>query len=274
MHSLFDYEILVNDVFYRGYNILIWIEKHPNMTILDKEAISNTIMDALVYKELIDKETERLDLENLRIVKSRDDKYFKYQSSPNVAGIPLWMMEKYEDRFCKFSGNSSAAFFLSKSGEHYCIYDMNNVLSIIFSDFYFIMTSYDSPTRNGIRVEKRPFIEVELYGEPYLIDCLTKRIYKKMYFVKNYKMKEIERRSNKNFSYKEKQSYKNYSKQITDERIIGLALSYLPSLFNNEVMKNAEMSECSYYYKKMLEKYPTLLEQTEKKINKFFGGKK
>ena len=54
--SLFEYDILVNDVFYRFWHILTWIEEHPDMSDLDKEAICATIMDALVYKCLIDPE--------------------------------------------------------------------------------------------------------------------------------------------------------------------------------------------------------------------------
>ena len=58
----------------------------------EKEVISNTIMDALVYKGLIKKDEETLDLDNLCIRKSRD--YFKYQEKPNATGITLWLKEK------------------------------------------------------------------------------------------------------------------------------------------------------------------------------------
>lgn len=46
-----------------------YIEKHPDMDESEKEVISNTIMDALVYKGLIKKYEETLDLDNLCIKK-------------------------------------------------------------------------------------------------------------------------------------------------------------------------------------------------------------
>lgn len=61
MKSLLDYEPLVNEVFYKCWHILEYIEKHLEMTELDKEAIQATIMDALVYKNLINPEKESLD---------------------------------------------------------------------------------------------------------------------------------------------------------------------------------------------------------------------
>lgn len=51
MKNLFDYELLVNEVFYKCWHILEYIEKHPNMSDLDRQAIKATIMDALVTKK-------------------------------------------------------------------------------------------------------------------------------------------------------------------------------------------------------------------------------
>lgn len=67
MKSLFEYDVLVNHTFYRSWHILKYIEKHPDMSELDREAIKATIMDALVYDGAIDPDWEYLDLDNLCI---------------------------------------------------------------------------------------------------------------------------------------------------------------------------------------------------------------
>lgn len=88
MKSLFEYDVLVNHTFYRSWHILEYIEKHPDMSELDREAIKATIMDALVYDGAIDPDWEYLDLDNLCI--SGDSAGYEYDLHPNVAGIPMW----------------------------------------------------------------------------------------------------------------------------------------------------------------------------------------
>ncbi len=56
MKKLLEYDFLMKDVFYKCWHILEYIDKHPNMSELDREAIKATIMDALVYKDLIEAE--------------------------------------------------------------------------------------------------------------------------------------------------------------------------------------------------------------------------
>ena len=51
MTNLLDYEVLVNETFYKCWHILDYIKAHPNMSEPDKEAINATIMDALVTKK-------------------------------------------------------------------------------------------------------------------------------------------------------------------------------------------------------------------------------
>lgn len=82
MKKLLEYDFLMNDVFYKCWHILEYIDKHPNMSKLDREAIKATIMDALVYKDLIEAEKQSLDLDNMCI--REDLEHYKYESHPNV----------------------------------------------------------------------------------------------------------------------------------------------------------------------------------------------
>lgn len=166
----------------------------------EKEVISNTIMDALVYKGLIKKYEETLDLDNLCIRKSRD--YFKYQEKPNVTGITLWLKEKLRTKKLVITAGMPITMFLAKPAgtAHFCLYDVCHAISTVFDDFSLINALYDSPTRNGVRLEEdRPFLEVNLYGEPYLIDVLLKRMYKKSFFAKNFNIEITFTKSKENF---------------------------------------------------------------------------
>ena len=68
MKSLLNFELITNEVFYRGWHILEYIEHHPDMPPLERESIEATIMEALVSKKLIDPKKGSLDLNNLSIV--------------------------------------------------------------------------------------------------------------------------------------------------------------------------------------------------------------
>lgn len=201
MKSLYDYDVLVYEVFHRCWHILEYIEKHPDMDELEKEVISNTIMDALVYKGLIDKDEETLDLSNLCIRKSKN--YYKYQEKTNATGIPLWLKEKLRAKKVKISAGMPITMFLAKppGTTHYCLYDVCHAISTVFEDFTNISAIYDSPTRKGARLtDDRPFLEVNLDGEPYLINVLLKRMYKKSFFAKNFNMEITFTKSNKDFN--------------------------------------------------------------------------
>lgn len=208
MKSLYDYDVLVYEVFHRCWHILEYIEKHPNMDELEKEVISNTIMDALVYKGLINKDEETLDLDNLCIRKSNN--YFKYQEKPNAIGIPLWLKEKLRTKKVKITAGMPISMFLAKppGPVSYCLYDPCHAISTVFADFTLINAIYDSPTRKGVRLtEPRPFLEVSLGGETYLIDVLLKRMYKKSFFTKNFNIEITFTKSKKNFNKKDKKYY-------------------------------------------------------------------
>lgn len=158
MKSLYEYDVLVNDLFYRGYPILDYLNR-KNIQKLDKEAIFATIMDTLVYKGLINKDTDFLDRDTLMITNINKDNVYKYTSKPFVIGIPLWIKESLRLKKIKIAGGIPASVHLArKAGKtHYCVYDANTVVSSVFEDFNFIEADYDSPTREGIRVIKRPF---------------------------------------------------------------------------------------------------------------------
>lgn len=148
MKSLFDYEFLVNEVFYRCQPILKWIENNKNMSDLDKEAIQATIMDALVYKKLIDPTIESLDLDHLCIVNNLE--HYVYNKHPNISGIPQWMKEEFRKKCLTITGGIPISLFLAKPPSkfvRYCVYDPNTAVSAIFPDATFYNVFYNSPTR-------------------------------------------------------------------------------------------------------------------------------
>lgn len=149
MKSLFEYEFLVNEVFYKCYHILEWIKLNPNMSDLDRKAIQATIMDALVYKKLIDPSKESLDLKHLCIVDNLD--YYVYEEHPDICGIPQWMKEEFRKKMLAITGGIPISMFLAKPPSkisRYCVFDPNTAVSAIFSDATFYNVLYNSPTRN------------------------------------------------------------------------------------------------------------------------------
>lgn len=185
MKKLEEFQLLVNDVFYRCYHILEYIKLKSPLTELDKEAIKATIMDALVEKELIDPTIHSLDFENLCIRENFPEGYH-YERVPFVRGYPLWMKEALRKKILLITGSAPVSVTLSMyaPGVTRCIYDMNTAVSSIFDDFTFYVVNYDSPTRPGKRAEKRPFLEVEIDGVLHLVDTTTRRIYRSDEFKK------------------------------------------------------------------------------------------
>ena len=171
MVNLYDYDLLVNDVFYRCWHILEYIERHPNMSDLEKEAIKATIMDALVTKKLIDPNSQSLDFDKMCIVNNLD--FYTYDKHPNICGIPLWMKEKFREKSIYVTGGIPVSIFLAKPPSkiaRYCVFDPNTAVSSIFEDATFYNAIYNSPTRN-IRIdEARPFVEVLIDDKLYLCD--------------------------------------------------------------------------------------------------------
>lgn len=225
MTDLFSYDLLINEVFYKCWHILEWIEAHHDMSDLDKEAIQATIMDALVYKKLIDPTKQSLDLKNMCIVDNLD--HYNYEKYPNISGIPLWMKEKFRQKCIVQTGGIPISMFLSRPPTkvgRYCVYDPNTAVSAIFNDATFYDVIYTSPTR-GVRLEEpRPFVEVEIDDELYLVDVLTKRILKSSWFKENYgfEIKREQKISKMNFQTKH-----YYKKQTKENNMLGETLFLL-----------------------------------------------
>lgn len=260
MTSLLDYEFLMHDVFYRCWHILEYIEKHPGMPTLDREAIKATIMDALVYKDLIDPTKESLDLENMCIRDNLD--YYRYEKHPDVCGIPQWMKEAFRHKIIVISGSIPVSMFLSHPPDkisRYCVYDPNTAVSSIFPDAIFYEVFYTSPTR-GIRIEsKRPFVEVEIDGIPYLVDILTKRIFKSSFFKETYGFEIVSEMQVSKFDEETKEKYQDL---ISERNGLG---GYIP-LFEPMVQnfsKYPSMAELLYEFERAKEIYPESLAEAE-----------
>lgn len=275
MKSLFDYPILVNDVFYRSEHILSYIERHPNMSELDVEAISNTIMDALVYKGLIDSQKESLDLAKMAIVPNLN--HFKYQKQPNVSSIPLDIKEKMRYKAIRITGGIPVSLFFSRpaGGFHYCIYDMNTAISTVFTDFKTITCSYDSPTRKGIRATERPFIEVKINDTEYLIDALTKRIFKSNWFAEKCNIDIDFSRTKKEVLKKFKNDYEHDTKE---EMRLANHIQTNRSIFSCLGLDQTAIpgfEEYAYELNKAKEIYPeefVKAEQLQEEMDAYFAG--
>lgn len=250
MKSLLDYELLVNDVFYRSEHVLSYLERHKNISILDREAISNTILDALVSQNLLDPSKESLDLDNLCIVNNLD--HHVYNPHPNVTSIPLSIKESMRKRSILISGSIPISVFYARPAGQvsFCIYDMNTALSIFFPSFSFITCSYDSPTRENIRAEHRPFLEAEINGELYLIDALTKRIFKSSWFTKKYNLIIESIRSSDTFDEEQKKWYEEVTEEVDN---YGSYLSIAMPLIN--MMNNHPKQEETIYEMEQSRKY-------------------
>lgn len=265
MKSLFDYEVLTNEVFYRCFHILDYLLNNKNISDIDKEAIKATIMDALVERGKINPDCQSLDLDNLCIVDNLE--HYVYNKYPDVCGIPLWMKDKMRKKAVTISAGIPVMLFLAKPSSkyaRYCVYDQNTAVSSIFPKATFYNCFYDSPTRNGIRIDSvRPFLEVDIDGELYLVDTLTKRIFKSSWFKKKYNLEIISRYSTDELSDDNLIMYKN---SIADSNNLAEVLHFLLlSLENNNLPQYAEMkheiNESKKYFPFEWDKYKILEEE-------------
>ena len=261
MKKLLEYDFLMKDVFYKCWHILEYIDKHPNMSELDREAIKATIMDALVYKDLIEAEKQSLDLDNMCI--REDLEHYKYESHPNVCGIPQWMKEEFRYKCLCITGGCPISVFLAKPPSKYirfCVYDPNTAVSSIFPDATFYNVFYNSPTR-GVRIDsKRPFVEVKIDGVLYLIDTITKRIFKSSYFKENYGFEIVDEARVSELTGKELEIYKEHT-SITksyDDTIPFIEMT-IPALTNNP-----EQAEMIYEFEKSRSIYSEYFEEARR----------
>lgn len=271
MKSLFEFEVLINEVFYKGWHILEYIENNK-LTELDKEAIKATIMDALVTRNCINPETEFLNLEELSITSNNED--YHYNRTPNVCSIPLHIKDKLRKVCIKQSAGIPVTFFISKPPSklsRYCVYDPNYAVSSIFDEVSFIECIYDSPTRPGIRLtESRPFIEVPINGELYLVDTITNRIFRSSWFRKTYNLetKDILRKSR--FNKKQKKLYED----MTQEKYSIAEIIPFYQLTFNLPYQPSDMAEMKYEFEQTKILYPQEWERFEKQDKEWEEYKK
>ena len=273
MKSLLEFEVLVNDTFYRSWHILEYIENHPEMSDLDREAISATIMDALVYAGEINPEKDFLDLSNLCI--TNDVNKYKYEEHPNIMGIPMWLKEKMRHKCVQISGGIPVSMFVARPASYpgaYCVYDPNTAVSSLFDDFTFYSVKYISPTR-GVRIkESRPFVEVDLNGELYLVDVLTKRVLKTSWFKDAYDMEILDSNTPKKFNREQKGFYKEQASEKVD---LATYLCFTETL-RGMMLKTPKDAEMDYERDKAIKNYPEEWERyknIEEEKNAFFAGK-
>lgn len=274
MKSLYEYEVLVNDTFYRSWHVLDYIEQHPNMSELDKEAVKATIMDALVYDGAIDPDWEYLDLENCCI--SGDPAGYEYDIHPNVSSIPMWLKEEMRHKCVKISAGIPVAMYVARPAAYpgaYCVYDPNTAVSSLFKDFTFYEAKYVSPTR-GVKIEKsRPFVEVDINGELYLVDILTKRIFKTSWFKETYDMEIIDSNSPSKFNRGQREHYKE---QTEDSVEIATYLCFTEML-RSMIPKSQKDAEFDYELEQARKNYPEEWEKyriMEEERDAFFASRK
>ena len=274
MKSLYEYDVLVNDTFYRSWHVLEYIEQHPNMSELDREAVKATIMDALVYAGAIDPDWEYLDLENCCI--SGDPAGYEYDIHPNVSSIPMWLKEEMRHKCVKISAGIPVAMYVARPASYpgaYCVYDPNTAVSSLFKDFTFYEAKYVSPTR-GVKIEKsRPFVEVDINGELYLVDILTKRIFKTSWFKETYDMEIIDSNSPKKFNRGQREHYKEQTKDSVE---IATYLCFTEML-RSMIPKSHKDAEFDYELEQARKNYPEEWEKyriMEEERDAFFASRK
>lgn len=251
MKRLEEYSVLTEQTFYRGWHILDYIRENPNMSALEWEAVKASMMVALVDTNSIDYEKEALDLEHFCITDKCEGLYC-YLKYPNVCGIPLWMKRKFREKSLKISSGSPVSMFLTMpSGVQRCVYDMNTASSVFFDDWTFYEVNYKSPTKPGKVATERPFIEITIDGIPYLLDHLTRRIYRRDYFEKTYGF-DIVYSASKSEIYACQKKRDFYEEQTSDNLRMDAALETYFTIGQFIQSPNA----CEYHYEvEMSKKY-------------------
>lgn len=252
MKSLYDYDFLQNEVFYRSEFILKYLERHHDLTDLDKDAIANTILDALVTKGLIDPEKQSLDLESLAIANDLD--HITYNKTPNVMGIPLRYKEEIRHKCFIASGSLPVSVYCARPAGHIhiCVYDINLAFSYLFPSFKFLVCDYDSPTRKGTRATERPFLEVCINGEQYLVDLLTKRIFKASWFKEKFNLIIVDEISSESFT---PEQVAHYRYKMTEDQNLAPFLS-MADLFPFNAQVDPRKEEIIYEIEQTKKYFP------------------
>lgn len=233
------------------------------MSELDETAIKATIMEALVHTREINPASESLDLKNLRILNSTC--HYRYEKNPNVCGIPLWIKQAFRKKSIEITKGLPLSIFLANppsKEERFCILDQNIAFSSIFEDAKFYYATYDSPTR-GVRIsEPRQFVEIKIDNELYLVDVLTKVMYKSSWFKEKYKFQETSSWTIKDLTGQGKLFYQQ---SIQEKLNLSEQLAGLKSLENNTnpamAEKKFELEQSKFNYSKDWKEYNERLER-------------
>ncbi len=267
MKSLLEYDIVTKELFYKGWNLLEYIEKHE-LSDLDKEAIKATIMDALVYKGNINPEEEFLNLEQLVITNNPND--YHYTETPNVSCIPQHIKDLLRRKCIKQSASVPIMLFIAKPASkwhRYCVYDPNYAVSSVFEEAAFYECIYDSPTRPGVRLtEKRPFVEVTINGELYLVDTITNRIFRSSWFKEKYNMEILQTIRKSSLTEEQREIYK----EMTTEMIF--LAEMIPFYQISTEFPIPEYAETNYEFAYTKKTYPEeweMSEEIKKEIENF-----
>lgn len=111
----------------------------------------------------------------------------------------------------------------------------------------------------GMRAKERPFVEVEINGELYLVDILTKRIFKSNEFAERYNMTELDSIKKSEFD-KKRMDY--YEEQTKDSLGLGSYLMLTMSMIQM-FEGNPLFAELFYEIEKSKEYFPLGWEQYE-----------
>lgn len=270
MKSLYDYEVLVNDTFYKSWHVLEYMEKHPNMSEEDKKAISATIMDALVYAGEIEPDWEYLDLDNGCI--SGDTKGYKYEIHPDVASIPMLLKDELRKKSITSTMGIPISIAMpmkikeieeyydnySSQGVKYDLVNLNVALSTLFENFSF----YLIPDKDE-KLDNRTVLEVDINGELYLIDILSRLIYKKTY-IEEKLLKKSMKVSKSDFTFDQ---VKYLEMQGEESNILDFAYHFLEGYKSNA----PQDAELTYEIEKSKEIFPDKWEEYKHRCGEFLS---
>ena len=151
----------------------------------------------------------------------------------------------------------------------YCVYDPNTAVSSVFPDATFYDCLYDSPTRPGVRIsEVRPFVEVCINDELYLVDTITKRVFKSSWFKSKYNLEVV-------FSYSVSElegERKKYYDNITKDDCSGLS-SFLMFSLSPVFSRMPEFAEMRHEIEESKKYFPLAWEEYNKINNDFLNRK-
>ncbi len=261
MMELKAYPVIANGTFYKGVRILDYIENNKLMGI-DREAVAATIMDALVYNNIINKNMDSLDLKRFEIKKGSMVNY-TYHNNPLVVSIPQEFKAKFRRDAFYITGGLPMSIYLAKPASSttlFSIHDMNVAISFYFTNPKFVEASYISPTRH-VNVSNREFVEANINEFDYVIDVLTKRMIRLDYFKEMYNYKE----NNSIALYDmNKNMYKKYEKNFQRKVNFKFFIALYNSIKDDNIIPNS--NEMFYEIARSKEYFP-LEWQKSLKIN-------